>query len=82
MDFNFEMKLLQSGVNLDLEELYVLTSEYTASASELIINSLKPYQKVIVIGNTTEGKNVAARSIKDPSKTWQINPIFSKVYNV
>lgn len=41
---------------LNLQKVYVLTSGASASASELIINSLKPYIEVIQIGTTTTGK--------------------------
>ncbi|MDR2918892.1 MAG: hypothetical protein LBV72_05955 [Tannerella sp.] len=44
------------AVNMDLSRLFVLTSEYTASASESTIIGLDPYMDVIRIGNTTHGK--------------------------
>src|SRR5690606_20836259 len=40
-----------------LNRLYVLTTSYTASASEMIINGLRPYMDVVVVGGTTVGKN-------------------------
>jgi len=49
--------------SLNLPRLYVLTSWSTASASELVINGLKPYMDVILIGETTYGKNVGSISI-------------------
>ncbi|MCK9342881.1 MAG: S41 family peptidase [Massilibacteroides sp.] len=48
-------------VNLNLDHLYVLVSDYTASASELVINSLIPYigrDHITLIGKATEGKTV------------------------
>ena len=51
--------LLKSEINsLNLSELIVLTSGSTASASEAIINGLKPYMSVTTIGNPTYGKPV------------------------
>lgn len=41
---------------LDLPRVVVLVTEYSASASELFINSLEPYIDVVVIGDVTEGK--------------------------
>jgi C-terminal peptidase prc len=43
---------------LDLQRLVVITTRSSASASELIINSLRPYLPVVVIGDTTYGKPV------------------------
>jgi carboxyl-terminal processing protease len=39
-----------------LKRLVVITSEDSASASELVINSLRPYMEVVLIGDTTYGK--------------------------
>ncbi len=50
---------IRTGVpinSLNLTRVYILTSDRTASASELVINSLKPYIEVIQIGTTTTGK--------------------------
>jgi len=41
---------------LNLSRVIVLTTERSASASELIINSLAPYMTVVVVGEKTEGK--------------------------
>ena len=43
---------------LNLQRLVVITTRGSASASELIINSLRPYMPVTVIGDTTYGKPV------------------------
>ncbi len=48
-----------------ITRLYVLTSGSTASASEMIINGLKPYMPVKVIGTTTYGKNVGSITLYD-----------------
>ncbi len=42
---------------LDLTRIYVLATNSTASASELVMNGLDPYIDVIHIGTTTTGKN-------------------------
>lgn len=44
------------GLNLD--NLFFIVSNYTASASELTINNLKPYMNVKMVGDTTYGKPV------------------------
>lgn len=43
---------------LNLERLVVITTRGSASASELVINALRPYIPVVVIGDTTYGKPV------------------------
>jgi C-terminal peptidase prc len=49
---------------LSLQRLVVITTRSSASASELIINSMKPYMPVIVIGDTTFGKPVGAYGLR------------------
>ncbi len=44
--------------SLGLSRVYVLTSQSTCSASELVINSLSPFLEVVQIGATTCGKPV------------------------
>jgi len=42
----------------DLGRVVFITSEHTASASEMLINVLKPYVDVVTVGETTHGKPV------------------------
>jgi Periplasmic protease len=80
--FNMSESLLNpSGRNLNLETLYVLTSNSTASASEMIINSLKPFMEVVVIGEQTEGKNVGSLPYTSEDKNWEMHPIVCQIYN-
>jgi len=51
--------------SLNLNRVYILTTQSTASASELVINCLKPYIDVVVIGDTTTGKNVGSITLYD-----------------
>ena len=53
-----------------LNRVFVLTAGNTASASELVINNLKPFMEVILIGENTYGKNVGSFTITDPNKRW------------
>ncbi|MDP2540563.1 peptidase S41 [Tenacibaculum discolor] len=50
-----------SGIN----KLYVLTSGSTASASEMIINGLRPFIEVKLIGTKTVGKNEGSITLYD-----------------
>jgi len=48
---------------LDLKRLVVITTDSTASASELLINGLKPFIEVIQVGSATYGKPVGSQPI-------------------
>ncbi len=48
---------------LNLDRLFVITSRSTASASELVINGLRPFLPVIAIGDRTLGKPVGQNRI-------------------
>lgn len=72
-------KRLNGYQNLNIQNLYVITGPGTASASELIINSLQAYMNVHVIGSTTIGKNVG--SIGFDKNDWHIQPIVCKIFN-
>ncbi len=72
------------GSLLNSSRVYVLTSSRTASASELLINGLKPHMDVFLIGDETVGKNVGSISIyedSDPKNTWGMQPIVVKSFN-
>jgi carboxyl-terminal processing protease len=80
----FLSKSQSVGSQLRLNRVYILTGSRTASASELIINSLKPFMDVYLVGNTTVGKNVGSISLydeEDPDNTWGIQPIVVKLFN-
>lgn len=67
-----------------INKVYILTGKYTASASEMLINSLKPYMDVVTIGRTTYGKNVGSISLyeeKDSRNKWGMQPIVLKTFN-
>ncbi len=78
---NFIEKAENIGSNLS--RIYILTSSRSASASELVINGLKPYMDVFLIGNTTVGKNVGSITIKDDKgrHTWGLQPIVVRSAN-
>jgi carboxyl-terminal processing protease len=80
----FAAKTMNVGPLLTNNRVYILTSSRTASASELVINALKPYMNVFIIGNTTYGKNVGSVSLyeeNDPKNTWGMQPIVVKIFN-
>jgi C-terminal processing protease CtpA/Prc len=79
-----ELSTDYADANLDLSEVYVLTSKYTASASEAVINCLRPYMgtdRVITVGETTYGKPVAMQSYRNENFTFTLWPVTSYVLN-
>jgi C-terminal processing protease CtpA/Prc len=71
------------GANLNLSRLFIITSERTASASEMVINGLSPYKEMelIQVGTKTEGKNVASITITNDRYDWELHPIISRLSN-
>lgn len=81
---NLIIKFLNTDRNINLNRLYVLTSDNSASASELVINGLRPYMEVIMVGDTTHGKYTASLTLhnEEESFNWAIQPIVLKTANV
>lgn len=85
--------ITESINSLNLTSVYFIVSKSTASASELIINSLKPYINVKVVGKTTYGKHVGSITLYDSddytrnganlstSHTWAMQPIVLEILN-
>ena len=48
---------------LTLDRLIVVTTRASASASELVINALRPFMPVVIVGDTTYGKPVGQYAI-------------------
>ncbi|ADB37933.1 S41 family peptidase [Spirosoma linguale] len=71
------------NIGNNLSRVFVLTTDQTASASELIINGLRPYMTVTTIGTTTYGKNVGSITVTDETGKikWGMQPIVFKSYN-
>lgn len=76
---------LNGKSNLDVERIYIITSASTASASELVINSITPYfgsDNVILVGQTTFGKHVAMRGyINSAFPEYTFWPVVAELYN-
>lgn len=70
---------------LGLNKVYILSSNSTASASEIVINNLKPYLQVVQVGDVTLGKDMAGFMVEDKRKpkkiSWQLHPVIYKVFN-
>jgi carboxyl-terminal processing protease len=89
---NFTDKIGSTAINsLNLAKIYILTTKSSASASELVINGLKPYMNVVQIGDITTGKNVGSITLydsptfgkqnKNPNHRYAMQPIVLKIVN-
>lgn len=58
---------------LQLQRIFVLTTPHTASASELLINALRPYIRVITIGGISYGKDKASLPVSDKRVPTRVN---------
>lgn len=77
--------------SLKLTKVHFIVTGRSASASELVISSLKPYINVSLIGTKTHGKYVASTTLYDsdnfsktgvnPDHTYAIQPIIYKSVN-
>jgi carboxyl-terminal processing protease len=66
-------------LNLNLERIFFITTEFSASASELVINSLEPYMEVYLIGSNTHGKPVGMYGFS--FQEWTLYPVTVKLLN-
>lgn len=80
-DLIADAQLLQDGANLNLPTLYIIVSDTTAGAAEMLINCLKPYMTIVLIGQTTKGENVATASYLNPKYPWVLRPVVCTAFN-
>ncbi|GHE23381.1 S41 family peptidase [Sphingobacterium griseoflavum] len=75
------------AARLPLQRIAILTTPHTASAAELLINSLRPYVEVVHVGEATMGKDMASVTLTSPPEvngenaSWHILPLVYKIYN-
>ena len=67
------------GNSIDLSRVIIIASRGTASASELVTNSMSPYADVWIVGDNTYGKPVGQVAINFCEKT--LRPTAFKVTN-
>ncbi len=92
--FNRFTDKMSNGVainHLNLNRVFILTTSSTASASELVINGLKPHIEVVQIGTKTTGKNVGSITLYDsadyskkgvnPKHKYAMQPLVLKTVN-
>ncbi len=83
--YNDKLKSISRTTNfntsnkLNLTRLIVITTKNSASASELLINSLKPHMEVKIIGSASNGKPVGFPVI--PVLSYVVAPVAFKTVN-
>lgn len=92
-DQNGILQLQETINSLNLNRVYFITTERTASASELVMNSLAPYIDVYSVGTTTTGKVNGSITLYDsdnflrtgdnlnPNHTYAIQPLVVEIVN-
>lgn len=96
--FNNEIRTGAMINSLNLNEVYVLTTSRSASASEFVINGLDPYIDVVQVGDYTSGKFQGSFTLHDSpnfsltdqngkrhvneNHTYAIQPLVLKYANV
>jgi C-terminal processing protease CtpA/Prc len=79
------IRMPQSDLNLNLSNVYFLTTDRTASAPESLMAGLYPYINVVQIGTTSYGKCFASLTYRDweePKRhNWAMQPIVIKYSN-
>lgn len=61
---NRDIRFEEKANALSLDRLVVVTTRSTASASELIVNALRPFMQVVTVGETSYGKPVGQYGIQ------------------
>ncbi|MBE0678201.1 MAG: hypothetical protein IH592_05505 [Bacteroidales bacterium] len=78
-DWNEDYNFITTASPLDLAKAVFITTDGSASASELVINSLKPYIDVSIVGDNTYGKPAGqsifgypfpTTSVPEPDETY------------
>jgi hypothetical protein len=69
---NETFRLSEPRSALALSRVYVLTGPRTCSASELVVNGLRPFVDVVTVGDTTCGKPVGFRPVSRCDTTFSV----------
>jgi len=84
-------RFIENNSSLNLNRVFIITTQSSASASELVINCLNPYIDVIHIGTNTYGKYQASVTLYDSENfileganlnhTYALQPLVLKTLN-
>jgi carboxyl-terminal processing protease len=78
--FDEDIRFEATDKGLGLSRLFVVTTRGSASASELLINALRPYMPVVVVGDRTYGKPVGQYGIPFCDKV--VAPVAFSIRNI
>ena len=86
---NFTNKIENDNINNignNLQKICFITSNWSASASEMVINGLKPFMagKIAIVGDTTVGKSFASVTYyeeNNPQNKWGMQPLIAMYTN-
>ncbi|MDR2026335.1 MAG: hypothetical protein LBQ01_02095 [Prevotellaceae bacterium] len=76
-----------NNIGDNLNRVFILTSPKTGAIGEILINGLKPFVNVVIVGNKTAGNNIFSLFLyeEDPEKqrinTWAIVPAVMRISN-
>jgi len=79
-DQNIIYPFITTSYPLTISKMVVITTRSTASASEAVMNGLKPFVDIVSIGDTTNGKPVGMNGWT-VGETYYIWPITFKIVN-
>lgn len=82
-EWNNSSEIEDAGFDFNFQRVIFLTNDYTASSSELLINGLKPYIDVYVIGSRSAGKFMGMNGFEDGGDYiyWPITFMFENANN-
>ena len=80
-DENVSYKIPVSDLAVNINRLFFITTESSASASEFVINSMYPYKEVVLVGEKTHGKPVGMEVFLSEEYNIALAPVTFQVVN-
>ena len=80
-DYDTTLYIPDNESSIDLDRIIFIGTSSTASASELIINGMKPYMNVELVGSPTDGKPVGMYVLEFQKYNWAAFPVSFKYTN-
>ena len=73
----------ESSIGNQLKHIYIIIGSQTASSSEAVINCLRPYMPITLIGTPSYGKNFGSMLLQldQDQLKWIMQPVVVKIYN-
>ena len=80
-DDNVNYGVEGNDLSVNLDRLFFITTNGSASASELVINGMFPFKEVVTIGTTTAGKPVGMNVFESEEYNIALAPVTFKILN-